>query len=429
MKASFLTLGCKVNQYETGAMEALLRERGHQVAGDGPADVYVVNTCAVTAESGRKSRQAIRRIQRTYPGALVAVCGCFSQISPEEVADLGADLVCGSGDRSGFVAALERLCAEKAENPRIRIRPPERAFEQLPAGEILGRTRAFLKIQDGCDNYCTYCIIPYARGPVRSMPPDAAVKAAFDLRAAGHQELVITGIEISAYGKDFGEPDALQGLITRIGKEVPGLRLRLGSLEPRVVTEPFVHGLAAVPGLCRHFHLSLQSGCDATLRRMGRRYDTARFLKSIKLLRTRFPNCAITTDLIVGFPGETEAEFNETLTFIRKCAFSDMHIFPYSIRPGTRAASMENQLSKSVKTERAAAAEAVSKKMRAAYLSSQMGETLDVLFERETETGAVGHTDTYLLAFAPGAARGEVHRVDIMGVSDEILQGKIITSV
>ena len=428
MKYFITTLGCKVNQYETQALETLLKQRGHQPVTDGSADVVIVNTCAVTAESGRKSRQAIRRAKADNPGAVTAVCGCFSQVEPENVRKLGADVVFGSGERSLFVEELERAVAERGECIE-RIDDPFRRmkFELLPSGAVDGRTRAMLKIQDGCDNFCTYCVIPYARGRVRSLPIKDAQEQAREMQDDGYTELVITGIEIASYGKDFRDGTTLADVIEAIAEAAPKMRLRLGSLEPTVVTDEFCRRLAATGKMCRHFHLSLQSGCDDTLRRMNRKYDTARFFDAAVLLRKYFSGCALTADLIVGFPGETEENHAATLDFIRRCAFSSMHIFPYSIRPGTKAAAMDGQHTHAEKERRAAEARAVAEETQKAYLSSCVGETLPVIFETEKDGMAYGHADNYcqVCAKAP-AVRGVVTNVEIQAVSGEMLVGIII---
>ena len=376
MKICFETLGCKVNQYETQALETILSERGHSVAAaEDDCDVCVINTCTVTAESARKSRQAVRRAMRAHPGAFIAVCGCLPQISPGEVLELGADFVAGSGDRLQFAAELERLARTHASGLQIDDPGTRKKFELLPAGGLTGRTRAMLKIQDGCDNFCSYCIIPYARGlTVRSIPLDRAVGEALRLQKEGYSELVITGIEISSWGKDLGGTSGLAVLVTAVAESVPGMRIRLGSLEPNAVTQDFCTALSPLPNVCGHFHLSLQSGCDETLRRMRRRYDTDRFAEAVQLLRHFFPGCAVTADLIVGFPGETEEEFRKTLSFIERCAFSSMHIFPYSVRPGTAAAVMETQIEKSVRLDRARRARTLAKAMERRYLENCVGK-------------------------------------------------------
>jgi len=431
MRVSFTTLGCKVNQYETQALETLLRRRGHAVCAPGQAaDAHIINTCAVTGESARKSRQAIRRARRADPEAVIAVCGCFSQISPAEIEDLGADLVYGSGEKAAFLDDLERVAQKRARVKKIENPMTRRRFEPLPAGGLGSRTRAMLKIQDGCDNFCAYCIIPYARGPVRSLPPELAVREAEGLVQAGYREIVLTGIEISSYGKELGNDADLITLTERICGVTDGGRIRLGSLEPRTVTEDFCVRAARLPRLCRGFHLSLQSGCDETLKRMGRRYDTGRFLESVRLLRRHMPDCAVTTDLIVGFPGESEAEFEQTLAFVEACRFADMHIFPYSVRPGTRAAQMDGQADVGTKAARAGRAAGLAGRLRGDYLQGCVGTLQEVLFEREKDGRAQGHSGNGCLVSVPGTdLRNRLRQVRVTGVSNEILTGALDASV
>ncbi|MGM9591198.1 MAG: tRNA (N(6)-L-threonylcarbamoyladenosine(37)-C(2))-methylthiotransferase MtaB [Oscillospiraceae bacterium] len=428
MKYIIYTLGCKVNQYETQAMETLLCEHGHRACTEGEtADAVIVNTCAVTAEAGRKSRQAINRLREENPNAVVAVSGCYSQLSPDTAQELGADIVYGTADRAKLVEAIEKAVVT-GEGERSLDKPFERRmFEELPAGAVSGHTRALLKIQDGCVNFCSYCIIPYTRGRVRSLPVETAAKQAAELEAKGYRELVITGIEIASYGADLeGKPD-LADVITAVSKAAPGLRLRLGSIEPSIITEEFCRRLAECGNVCRHFHLSLQSGCDATLKAMNRKYDTARFYKAVELLRRYFPGCGLTCDLIVGFPGETEEHHFETLAFLEKVGFSDAHIFPYSRRPGTPADKMDGQLDRATKARRAKQAAQAAERTRRAYLESAVGKTLPVLFETEEDGMWQGHSDTYVLVRAEGEdLRGTVKTVEITGVSGEILVGKII---
>jgi threonylcarbamoyladenosine tRNA methylthiotransferase MtaB len=432
MKYRIITLGCKVNQYETQAMETLLAELGHLPASEWePADVVIVNTCAVTAESGRKSRQAVRRARAENPGALLAVCGCFSQVSPEDAAALDADIIYGSGERAELVEEIQRRMTAPAqpETPVLHVTDPtsRREIELLPAGAVAGRARAYLKIQDGCDNFCSYCIIPYARGRVRSLPAAQAAEQAAQLEERGYRELVLTGIEIASYGKDLPGDETLVDLVETVAQAAPHMRLRLGSLEPRVVTAEFCRRLAALGRVCRHFHLSLQSGCDTTLRQMRRRYDTARFYESVELLRAAFPGCAITADLIVGFPGETEEDHAATLAFIRKCAFSSMHIFPYSVRPGTRAASLPGQLDRPVKTRRAHEAKAVADGLERTFLNSCVGQVLPVLFETISDGVSIGHGDNYCEVSVNGIqSRGVVRNVQISAVSGQMLVGEVV---
>ena len=424
MKFAVHTLGCKVNQYETQAIETLLRQRGHSAVEEGEkADLIIINTCAVTAESGRKSRQAIRRMQNDHPGALTAVCGCFSQLSPEDVKGLGADIVYGSGDKLQFVEDLEK-CSQvmNIDNPFRR-----KTFEELPAGAMDGRTRAMLKIQDGCANFCTYCVIPYTRGRVLSLPISAAVSQAMALAADGFAELVLTGIEVASYGKDLRNGDDLAAVVCAIGRAVPQMRLRLGSLEPTVITEDFCQKLSQLGNVCRHFHLSLQSGCDATLKAMNRKYDTATFYEKTQLLRKYFTGCGLTADLITGFPGETEENQQETLAFIEKCGFSSMHIFPYSPRPGTKAADMPGQLSKAVKSARAAQAQKIADKMERDFLASQVGEILPVVFETAHDGCTRGYSDNYCeVEVQDNVPTGTVMNVKILQAGTKILLGEAV---
>ena len=426
MRIAIYTLGCKVNQYETQAMEQELTARGHELVDfEQPADAYIINTCSVTAISDKKSRQMIRRARKLNPDAIVAACGCYVQTHTDEVLELGIDLVGGTGQRMEFLRQL-LTAAEKKTRVLVDDALHRHEFEILPAGGQMSRTRAMLKVEDGCRNFCTYCIIPFARGPVRSLPISEAVVQTGQLAAEGYQEVVITGIEISSWGQDLDGEKSLVDLLEAVSAAAGEMRLRLGSLEPRTITEDFCRRAAKLMNLCPHFHLSLQSGCDETLRRMNRRYDTERFYKSVTLLREFFPGVAITTDLITGFPGETEEEFQKTLDFIRRCEFAQIHVFPYSVRPGTRAAAME-QLPKSVKEERAARAGEVAAQLHEQYLQSCVGQVYPVLFEQPGREGEfTGHAPNYMEVTAPGE---DLHNclcpVRITGVKGTILKGEI----
>ena len=428
MKYIISTLGCKVNQYETQAMETFLMERGHERAAPGEtADAVIVNTCAVTAESGRKSRQVIRRLRDENPGALLAVCGCYSQIEPEAVAEIGADVIFGAAERGRLVDAIEQAWADRVR--RVEIDKPfeRRVFERLPAGAAEHRTRAMLKIQDGCVNFCSYCIIPYTRGRLRSLPLEAAAEETRRLAAEGYREIVLTGIEVASYGVDLPGKPGLADIIETVAANAGDMRIRLGSLEPTVITEDFCRRLAATGKLCRHFHLSLQSGCDRTLKAMNRKYDTAVFFEKTELLRKDFPGCALTGDLITGFPGETEEDQAETLAFLQKCAFADMHIFPYSRRPGTPADKMPGQCTRAVKERRAHEAQSVCAALHRDYLKACVGQTLPVLFESEDGETSTGHSDSYVLVRVPGTGlRGELRDVVIESVSGEGLCGNLV---
>ncbi len=427
MRVAIYTLGCKVNQYETQAMEQELLCRGHTlVPFDEAADVYVVNTCSVTAVSDHKSRQMLRRAKTLNPAAIVAGCGCYVQTHPEEAAGLGLDLVSGSGGHMAFVDLLEQAAGTRTPVVQVDEALRRRTFEILPAGGLTDRTRAMLKVEDGCANFCSYCIIPYARGPVRSLPLEKAVEETKRLAREGYRELVLTGIEISSYGRDLEENVTLTDLIEALSAAAGEMRLRLGSLEPRTVTEDFCRRLCRLPNLCPHFHLSLQSGCDETLRRMNRRYDTARYSQSVSLLRQYFDRPAITTDLIVGFPGETEEEFAATLAFMETCAFASVHVFPYSIRPGTPAAKME-QISKDVKEERARRAGQTAEALHRAYLTDCVGTVYPVLFEQSRGGRFIGHAPNYMEVAVKGEdLHNQLRLVRVTGVEGNHLTGEAV---
>ena len=426
MKFAFYTLGCKTNQYETQAMERLLSDMGHSIGRfEELCDGYVINTCSVTAVADKKNRAVIRRCRRDNPNAIIGVCGCYSQHDADAVRNLGADVIGGSGGRQEFVdmmlAALEtKMHREKLDNALRR-----REFEILPAGGLEERTRAMLKVQDGCVNFCSYCIIPYTRGPIRSAPPELAVEQAKELAARGYREIVVTGIEIASWGADLPGKPEVTSLIEAICTAVPELRIRLGSLEPRIVTEDFCRRLQAFPNLCPQFHLSMQSGCDTVLERMKRKYDTARYYESVRLLNEFFPGCAVTTDMIVAFPGETEEEFAESLEFIRKCGFADMHIFPYSRRPGTPADKMPGQHNNATKEARSKSAIAVAEEMSRNYREKLIGTTQAVLFEEQDGAYFTGHAMNYVKVYAEGEnLHNEIRKVTITEVYQDGVIGK-----
>ena len=428
MKYIISTLGCKVNQYETQAMETLFQQHGHEHAAPGErADAVIVNTCAVTAESGRKSRQTIRRLRDENPGAVIGVCGCYSQISPEEAKEIGADVIFGAADRAKFVEAMEEAAVSGAGCIEIDRPFQRREFERLPAGAVSGRTRAMLKIQDGCVNFCSYCIIPYTRGRLRSLPLADAAEETARIASEGYKEMVLTGIEVASYGVDLPGRPGLADVIETVAAAAGEMRIRLGSLEPTVITEEFCRRAAATGRLCRHFHLSLQSGCDKTLKNMNRKYDTERFYQAAELLRKYFPGCALTCDLITGFPGETDQDQAETIAFISRCAFSDMHIFPYSRRPGTPADKMPGQCSNAVKAARAHEAQKIAAEMHRKFMEDSVGKVLPVLFETEEDGFSIGHSDTYLLVKIPGTGlRGQILNVRIRAAEEELLLGESV---
>ena len=428
MKIGFYTLGCKVNQYETQAMEHLFREKGCGIGSfEETCDGYIINTCSVTAVADKKNRAMIRRCRRENPEAVIGVCGCYSQHAPEAIRELGVDVIGGSANRAEFVdmmlAAMETRQHQESLDNALR----RRSFEVLPAGGLEERTRAMLKVQDGCVNFCTYCIIPYTRGPVRSASLETAVEQAKELAQRGYREIVVTGIEIVSWGVDLPGKPPVTELIEAVCAAVPELRVRLGSLEPRIVTEEFCARLKRLPNLCPQFHLSMQSGCDSVLARMKRKYDTARYLQSVELLKAAFPGCAVTTDMIVAFPAETEEEFEQSLAFIRRCGFADMHIFPYSRRPGTPADKMPGQHSNSVKEARSRTAIAVAEEMSTAYREALVGSVQQVLFEEAEGEYFTGHAPNYVKFYVRGEdLHNEIRPVRVTEVYRDGVLGQIV---
>ena len=428
MKFGFHTLGCKVNQYETQAMEQLLQDMGHTLGDFQEAcDGYIINTCSVTAMADKKNRAVIRSCRRDNPEAVIGVCGCYTQHDPEAAEKLGVDVIGGSSQREKFLQEM-LSCLESREKTRVLDQAlKRRAFEVLPAGGLEGRTRAMLKVQDGCVNFCSYCIIPYTRGPIRSAPIELAVEQTKQLKEKGYREITVTGIEIASWGADLPGKPTLASLLEAVCAAAGDMRVRLGSLEPRIVTEEFCERLKKLPNLCPQFHLSMQSGCDTVLERMRRKYDTARYLQSVELLKAAFPGCAVTTDMIVGFPGETEEEFETSLEFIRKCGFADMHIFPYSRRPGTPADKMPGQLSNAVKEDRSRRAITVAEEMSRAYRESFVGTTLEVLFEEPEGEYFTGHTPNYIKVYGKGEdLHNQMKAVKVTGLFREGLLGGIL---
>ena len=427
MKFAFYTLGCKTNQYETQAMERLLTEAGHTI-GHWEEDChgYVINTCSVTAVADKKNRAVIRRCRKNHPDAVIAVCGCYSQHAAEAVQVLDVDVIGGSADRRAFVEMLLSAAQSRNRAQAVDEALRRRQFEILPAGGLSERTRAMLKVQDGCVNFCSYCIIPYTRGPVRSAPLELAIAQAEELAERGYKEIVITGIEIASWGFDLPGKPTMTQLLQAICDAVPQVRIRLGSLEPRVITEDFCKTMAAYPNLCPQFHLSMQSGCDTVLERMKRKYNTARYYESVALLKQYFPGCAVTTDMIVAFPGETEEEFAQSLAFIRRCGFADMHIFPYSRRPGTPADKMPGQHDNATKEARSRAAISVAEEMSLAYRNSLLDSVQEVLFEEAEGAYFTGHAPNYVKVYVQAESlHNQVKNVRITGLHADGVIGNI----
>lgn len=411
MKAALHNLGCKVNAYETEAMQQILEEAGYEIVPFSEyADVYVINTCSVTNMADRKSRQMLHRAKKQNPEAVVVAAGCYVQAAAEELkADLAVDVIIGNNKKQDLVPILEEYFKDKSDSSHVIEINETHEYERLSIHKIADHTRAFLKVQDGCNQFCSYCIIPYTRGRVRSRRPEEVVAEVKELAAAGYQEVVLTGIHLSSYGVDFeeGRKETLLSLIRQV-HEVDGIRrIRLGSLEPRIITEEFAQALADMPKFCPHFHLSLQSGCDETLKRMNRHYTTQEYEAGCDILRRYFDNPAITTDVIVGFPGETEEEFETTKKFLERIGFYEMHIFKYSRRAGTRADRMPDQIPEQVKTARSEVLLALEKQMSRAYRESFLGRKKTVLLEEKTEIDGreymIGHTMEYVKAVVPYA--------------------------
>ena len=409
--AALHNLGCKVNSYETEAMQQLLEEAGYEIVSfHEKADVYIINTCSVTNIADRKSRQMLHRAKKQNPEAVVVAAGCYVQSAAEELkADLAVDVIIGNNKKQDLVPILEEYFKDRTDSSHVIEINETHEYERLSIHKIADHTRAFLKVQDGCNQFCSYCIIPYTRGRVRSRRPEEVVAEVRELAAAGYQEVVLTGIHLSSYGVDFKEKENenLLSLIRQV-HEVEGIRrIRLGSLEPRIITDDFAKALASMPKFCPHFHLSLQSGCDETLKRMNRHYTTEEYAAGCDILRRYFDNPAITTDVIVGFPGETEEEFEATKAFLERIGFYEMHIFKYSRRAGTRADRMPEQVLEQIKNVRSEALLLLEKQMSKAYRESFLGKKKTVLLEEKTEIGGraymIGHTMEYVKAVVPYA--------------------------
>lgn len=429
-KAAFYTLGCKVNQYETEAMSELFEKSGYEiVAFEEYADVYVVNTCTVTGMSDRKSRQIIRRAKRLNPHAIAVVTGCYAQTAPDAALKIdGVNLVVGTQDRKNIVSLVESITSDSSENA-VRDIMHTREFEDLSVKTYKNRTRAYIKIQEGCNQFCSYCIIPYARGPVRSRPCGEVIAEVERLAEEGFTEVILAGIHVASYGIDLGDCD-LAKLIRHIDKIEKIRRIRLSSIEPMTLDESFIENVKSCKKLCRHFHISLQSGCDETLKRMNRKYTGADYEKIVNGLRKNYPDVAITTDIMVGFPGETDEEFRKTCEFVEKIAFADAHVFQYSRRNGTPAAARPGQIPSAEKEKRSKKIIEITKKSQEEYFKKFVGTYAEVLFEQpchRKDGYFEGKTDNYLTVAVPSDANlsGEYHKVLLTEATDFGLTGKI----
>lgn len=433
-KIAFYTLGCKVNQADTASMENLFLRSGHQlVSFDGEADVYIINTCVVTNTGQRKSRQTIHRAIRKNPNALIVVTGCYPQTAAEEVkAIAGVDMIIGNQDRAQIVQLVEERLAHRQTDTLDAVHKltASTAFEEMAAGDITDKTRAFLKIQEGCNQFCTYCIIPYARGPLRSRSLESIRTETQRLISAGFKEIVLIGIHLGCYGKENHDGPTLYDAVKTV-LDVPGVqRLRLGSLESVEVEPRLLTLMQEDARFCRHLHLPLQSGCDKTLQAMHRPYTTAKFKTLLADIKTKVHDIAITTDVIVGFPGETEADFETTCKFAESCGFSKMHIFPFSARKGTPAEKFAGAVTEAVKKERADILGKIDETMHKTFLQAMVGQTTEVLFEQPAgEDYFEGLTGNYQRVFVKSGGRnlgGEILPVKITAFDGEKLLGEII---
>lgn len=411
-KIAFITLGCKVNLYDTEAMAELFTEKGYEVVDfEEYADVYLINTCTVTNLGDKKSRQMIRRAKRINPNSVVVATGCYAQVASEEVAKIeGINIVIGTKNRSEIVETVENYVAENGVVNNVSDIMGEKEFEPLQISRLTNRTRAYIKIQEGCNRYCTYCIIPYARGPIRSRKPEEVVEEVKKLAENGFKEVVLTGIHVASYGLDLGNI-TLADIIEKV-HSVDGIeRIRFSSMEPLAIDNEFVARMSKLPKVCDHYHLSLQSGCNRTLKRMNRKYNAEQYAEACERLRNAFPNVAITTDIIVGFPDETEEDFKESLAFAERMKLDKIHTFPYSPKKGTPAAKMKNQISGDIKSQRSKEMIALSDKMNIDFLNNNIGKTVPVLFEDMENGFWQGHTTNY---------------IKVLAKSDENLNNKIV---
>ena len=429
-KVAFCTLGCKVNQYETNAMEEKFINAGYEIVDfEQKADIYVINTCTVTNMSDKKSRQMIRKAKQLNTNSIVVAVGCYAQVSKEKLEEIEElDLILGNNEKKEIVQYINKFQKEKLVHLEDVMHQNE--FVDFGTTVHMDKTRAVIKIQDGCDQFCSYCIIPYARGRVRSRKLESVKEEVIALAKQGVKEVVITGIHIASYGKDFKENIGLIDLLEEINKIKGIRRIRLGSLEPTIINEKFLERLSKLDKICHHFHLSLQSGCDETLKRMNRKYTTLEFEKVVQLLRNTYKDVILTTDIIVGFPGETEEEFNTTYEFLKKICFYKMHVFKYSRRKGTKADKMENQINSQVQEERSKKILALSYENQAKYNKEYLGKTVEVLFEEKQDEYIKGHTGNYLLVNVRSEEIGKYHnkivKIKITDYLGEELAGKVL---
>jgi threonylcarbamoyladenosine tRNA methylthiotransferase MtaB len=431
-KVAFYTLGCKVNQYETEAISEIFENSGYRIIDfEDKADVYVINTCTVTSLSDRKSRQMIRKAKKKNDDAIIAVIGCYAQTSPEEVGSIpGVNLIIGTKERRNIIEYIHQIEENRDQLNIVENIMNTRDFEELQIDLYKEKTRAFLKIQEGCSQFCAYCIIPYARGPIRSREPENVLKEVKKLAENGFKEVVLTGIHLASYGKDIKNTSLIE-IIKNI-HDIPGIeRIRIGSIEPNTITTEFIQVAATLEKLCPHFHISLQSGCDETLKRMNRKYTSLEYRKAVESLRKNLTDIAITTDVIVGFPGESDEEFLQTVDFLNKISFAQMHIFKFSPRKGTPAANFKEQVPSEIKEQRSKILLELSKENRIKYLNNYIGRTMLVLFEQEVvgkEGKIEGLTNNYIRVVCSGGPenKGKLCSVKLNEIEEDYVLGSII---
>lgn len=432
-KVAFHTLGCKVNQYETGAMEKMFEDRGYSIVEENDiSDIYIINTCTVTNLSDRKSRQFIRRVKKLNEEAIIAVVGCYSQVSPEEIEKIPfVDVIMGTSERSRIVDLCEMAKQEKKKFNIVEDIRKNKKFEKLEIDNVNSKTRAYIKIQDGCNQYCSYCIIPYARGPIRSRELKDIIEEAVTLSKVGFKELILTGIHVASYGKDLKDL-ALIDVIERIS-EIDGIeRIRLSSVEPNLIDEDFMERVVRTKKVCDHFHLSLQSGSNTVLKRMNRKYTVEEFEEKTRIIRKFMPDAGLTTDIIVGFPGETDEEFNETLEFVKKIEFSKIHVFKYSPRKGTPAAESKDQINGIIKKERSRILIDLAEDLTEKFNSKFIGQKVEVLFEEKSPEGNIyegniyeGYTSNYIRSKTHSSCDiiGKIRNIELVDIDREVLIG------
>ena len=432
-KVAFCTLGCKVNQYETNAMIEQFLKLGYEIVNfEDKADVYIINTCTVTNMADRKSRQMLRKVKEINPNGIVVACGCYVQVGREELKKIPEiDLVYGTNEKNMIAEYVDEYVTDKNSDNAVKELVTDvmyqKEFLDFGTTKYTEKTRAVIKVQDGCDRFCTYCIIPYARGHVRSRKIESIVKEIKDIAEEGIKEVVITGIHIASYGKDFKEDIGLIDLIEEINKIDKIKRIRLGSIEPKLISKEFIDRLSKLEKVCDHFHLSLQSGCNETLKRMNRRYTVEEFKQGVNIIRNTYPNASLTTDIIVGFPGETDEEFEKTYEFLKEIDFYKMHIFKYSQRKGTKAAVMPNQIDAKVKEQRSRRLIELSNENEKRHNKEYIGKVLEVLFEEKEQEYIKGHTTNYMVVKAPyKEVENKIEKVKIESVENLELMGNFL---